>query len=111
MASQKEFVEEICVKIADLGDITYRPMMGEYLIYVNGKYCAAIADNQVFVKPLPELKPLLKEIIELPMYDGAKPSYLIEDIDDNDYLCQIIGTAYKILPEPKPKKKKQNKLK
>lgn len=104
MSSRKEFVEYVCSQLSDLGEITYRPMMGEYLIYVNGKYCVGICDNQMFLKSISKVKKMLKEIIEQPMYDGAKPSYLITDIDDKEYLCKIVKATYKELPESKKKK-------
>lgn len=104
MASKREFVEYICSQLSDLGEITYRPMMGEYLVYVNGKYCVGICDNQMFLKPVKEVKELLKEIIEQPMYAGAKPSFLITDIDDREYLSKIVKATYERLPEPKRKK-------
>ena len=105
MASKKEFVEFICDQLSELGEITYRPMMGEYLIYVNGKYCVGICENQMFLKPVNKVRTLLKEVIEQPMYEGAKPSFLITDIDDRDYLCKIVKVTYDELPEPKPKKR------
>lgn len=101
MASKKEFVEYICSQLSSLGEITYRPMMGEYIIYVNGKYCVGICDNQMFLKPVKELRSMLKEVIEEPMYDGAKPSFLITDIDDKEYLCKIVKKVFEILPENK----------
>ena len=101
MASKKEFVNYICEQLEDLGEITYRPMMGEYLIYVNGKYCVGICDNQMFLKPVEDVKPLLKEVIEQPMYDGAKPSFLINDIDDKEYLCKIVRVTCDKLPSKK----------
>lgn len=106
MASSKEFVEYICSQLSDLGSITYRPMMGEYLIYVNGKYCVGICDNQMFLKPVKEVRDLLREVIEQPMYNGAKPSFLIQDTEDAEYLCRIVKVTHENLPEPKPKKKK-----
>jgi len=108
MASSREFVEYICSQLTELGEITFRPMMGGYLIYVNGKYCIGISDNQMFLKPVEEVRGLLKEVIEEPMYDGAKPSFLITDIDDREYLCEIVGVTYQYLPEPKKKQKKNS---
>jgi len=107
MASTREFVEFICSQLATLGEITYRPMMGEYLVYVDGKYCVAVCDNQMFVKPTEKAKLLLKEIIEAPMYEGAKPSFLITNVDDKEYLCEIVKATYDALPAPKVKKKKR----
>lgn len=103
MASRKEFVEFVCSQLKPLGNITYRPMMGEYLVYVNHKYCIGICNNQVFLKPTKGIEDLLNEVILEPMYDGAKPSYLITDIDNVDYLCKIVGATYEALPEPKKK--------
>ena len=39
----RTFLTDLTVKLAELGDITLRPMMGEYLLYLNGKYVAVIA--------------------------------------------------------------------
>ncbi|MDD2435818.1 MAG: TfoX/Sxy family protein [Bacilli bacterium] len=103
MASKKEFVEYVCSQLSDLGEIKYRPMMGEYLIYVNGKYCVGICNNQVFLKPVKKVKEMFKEVIEQPMYDGAKFSYLITDIDDREYLTKIVKATYEGLPEIKKK--------
>lgn len=108
MASKKEYVKYICEQLSDLGEITYRPMMGEYLIYVNGKYCIGICDNQMFLKPVEDVRCLLKEIVEQPMYEGAKASFLINDIDDKEYLCKIVKVVYDKLPQ---KKVKQNNTK
>lgn len=76
-------------------------MMGEYIIYVNGKYCVGICDNQMFLKPTKKVKEILNEVIEQPMYEGAKPSYLITEIDDKEYLCKIVNETYENLPMPK----------
>ena len=105
MASRIEFVEYICDQLNDLGEIKYKSMMGEYLIYVNNKYCVGICDDMMFLKPTKKAKELLKEVTLRPMYDGAKPSYLITDIDDKEYLLSIVQATYDELPEPKLKKK------
>lgn len=104
MASRKEFVEYICEQLSTIGDITYKSMMGEYLIYVNGKYTVGICEDQMFLKPVEKVRPMLKEVIEMPMYEGAKPSFLIEDTEDKEYLCKIVQTTYNELPVPKTKK-------
>ena len=104
MASRIEFVEYIVDQLSDLGNVYYKSMMGEYLIYVNSKYCVGVCDNQMFLKPTKKAKELLREVIEKPMYDGAKPSYLITDIEDRDYLQQIVQATYDELPESKKRK-------
>lgn len=105
MASDKEFVHYVCSKLEDIALITYRPMMGEYLIYVNGVYTLAVADNQVFLKPTKEVEPLLKEVVLEPMYPGAKPSYLINDFEDKAYFEDIVLKTYQVLKEKGNKKK------
>lgn len=98
MASDRGYVEYICEQLHPLGKITYRQMMGEYIVYVNGKYVLTVADNEVYLKPTSAVIPLLNEVIIEPFYDGGKPAYLIRDVDDSDYLCDIVLTTYHALP-------------
>ncbi|MFA5660531.1 MAG: TfoX/Sxy family protein [Bacilli bacterium] len=97
MASHLDFVLYICDQIESVGKISYKRMMGEYLIYVNGVYCLAVADNQVFIKPFKEVLPLLEEVLYAPMYRGAKDSLLITNVDDALYLSLITKTVYDIV--------------
>ena len=104
MASRIEFVNYIVDQLSILGDVSYRPMMGEYLIYVKGKYVVGICDDKMYLKPTKKVEALLKEIVMEPMYDGAKPSFLINDVDDREYLIEIVRVTYEELPIPKKKK-------
>lgn len=106
MASKLEFVEYVCEQISGAGTITYRKMFGEYGVYCNGKIIGLICDNQFFLKITKTGKNLLHEVIEAPAYKGAKPSFLIESLDDRDYLSELVSATYEELPVPKPKKKK-----
>ncbi|HDK7159939.1 TPA: TfoX/Sxy family protein [Clostridium botulinum] len=106
MASNIEFVEYICDQISGAGNITYKKMFGDYGVYCNKKIIGLICDNQFFLKITKAGRELLNEAIEAPAYEGAKPSFLIEFLDDREYLSKIVLATYKELPMPKPKKKR-----
>lgn len=106
MASNIEFVEYVCDQIGDAGEISYRKMFGDYGVYCNKKIIGLICDNQFFLKITKAGRELLKEAIEAPAYEGAKPSFLIESLDDREYLSEIVYATYEELPMPKPRKKR-----
>ncbi|EKO1914100.1 TfoX/Sxy family protein [Clostridium botulinum] len=106
MASNIEFVEYVCDQIGDAGNITYKKMFGDYGVYCNNKIIGLICDNQFFLKITKAGRDLLNEVIEAPAYEGAKPSFLIESLDNREYLNKIVFATYKELPMPKPKKKR-----
>lgn len=106
MPSNPEFVLYVCDQISDAGEITYRKMMGEYCVYCNQKVIGLICDNQFFLKITDAGRALLTEINEQPAYKGAKPSFLIEALDDRAYISEVVRATYEELPAPKPKKKK-----
>lgn len=95
MASDLSFVFFVVDQLRPLGTITYRKMMGEYIIYINGLYLVTVADNDVYLKVTEEVLPSLKEIIYKPFYKGGKPALLIRDIDDSEYLCNIVSITYR----------------
>ncbi|MFR8104534.1 MAG: TfoX/Sxy family protein [Clostridia bacterium] len=106
MASSEEFVTYVCDQIGEAGSITYRKMFGDYGIYCNGKIIGLVCDNQFFLKKTEAARKLLKEIVEAPPYEGAKPQFLIEDLEDKEYLGRLIKASYEELPMQKEKKKK-----
>lgn len=106
MASSKEYLNFILERLSELEDITYRTMMGEYIIYYHGKIVGGIYDDRFLVKPVKsaiEYMPNAK--YELP-YDGAKEMLLVDDVDNKEFLTGLINSMYDELPVPKPKKKK-----
>ena len=106
MASNPDFVQFIADQCGGAGDITTRKMFGDYAIYCNGKIIGLVSDNQFFIKPTEAACPLLRVMDLRPPYEGAKPYYYIEDVDDHDYLALIVKTTANALPAPKPKMKK-----
>jgi len=110
MASDKEFVDFVLDQIENAGEITAKKMFGEYGVFSNGKIFALICDNKLFIKPTESGRAFIQNVVEAPPYEGAKPSFLIEDkIEDRDWLSELIRISLKELPEPKPKKKKKSK--
>lgn len=108
MASRPEFVQYVADQLSGAGTITYRKMFGEYGMYCDGKIFALICDNQLFVKITEAGKRLAPELEEVPPYEGSKPYFLIDDIDNKEFLTEFVMETCKELPLPKPKKPKKS---
>ena len=107
MASKAEFVEYIADQLSMAGNITYRKMFGEYGMYCDGKIFALICDDQLFIKITDVGKRMSPNLELASPYEGAKPYFLIEDLDDRIFLTEFVVETCKELPSPKPKKKKK----
>lgn len=104
MASSKDYLEYILDKLSSLDDISYRVMMGEYIIYYQGKIVGGVYDDRFLVKPTKSALDLMPDASrELP-YEGAKEMLLVEDIDDRDFLNELLNAMVDELPAPKKKK-------
>jgi len=89
------------------GRIAFKKMFGDYTVYCDDKVVALICDNQLFVKPTSAGRSAIGTVVEAPPYEGAKPSFLIEDkLDDREWLSSLIRVTAAELPLPKPKKPK-----
>ena len=107
MASSKEYLEFILGQLSELEEITYRVMMGEFIIYYRGKIVGGIYDDRLLVKPVKSaISYMPTPSYELP-YEGAKEMLLVDDVDNKGFLTGLFGAMYDELPAPKPKKKKQ----
>lgn len=104
MASSADFVQYIVDQCGGAGEITARKMFGDYCVYCYGKPFGFVCDNGFYVKPTEEGRRLLRTEDLRPPYDGAKPYFYIEDVDDRDYLSALIRVTCAALPDPKPKK-------
>jgi len=106
MASDINFVKFIVDQIGNSGSIRYRKMFGEYAIYCKDKVVALVCNDQLFVKPTKTGRSFIGNVNEVPAYPGAKPSFLIEDqLEDREWLSELIALTERELPTPKPKKK------
>jgi TfoX/Sxy family transcriptional regulator of competence genes len=105
MASDLEFVEYVCEQIGEAGTITYKKMFGEFGIYCNAKIIGLICDDQFFLKITERGRALLPEAPEAPPYPGARPYFVIEELEDKKALSILVKATFDELPVPKPKKK------
>lgn len=106
MASSKEYLEYILEQLSDLDDISHRAMMGEYIIYYRGKIIGGIYDNRFLVKPVKSAKELMPDAkMDLP-YDGAKEMILVDDVENREFLKELLEAMYDELPAPRKKRKK-----
>lgn len=106
MASNKEYLKYILEQLSALDEISYRSMMGEFLIYYRGKMAGGIYDDRLLVKPVKAAISYLPTVqYELP-YEGAKEMLLIDEVDSKEFLTGLFYAMYEELPAPKPKKKK-----
>lgn len=106
MASRPEFVQYVTDQLREAGEITYKKMFGEYGLYCDGKIIGLICSDQFFLKMTEAGKAVCPDLEEAPPYHGAKPYFLIEDIDNRMLLTELVRETYLELPVPKPKKKK-----
>ncbi len=104
MASSKEYLDFILEQLSDLNDISYRAMMGEYILYYKGKIIGGIYDNRLLVKPTATAQKLMPDAIKELPYDGAKEMLSVQNTDDKDFLCRLFDAMADELPEPKKKK-------
>ena len=108
MASTKEFMDYVTDQLSDI-NITTKRMFGEYGVYYNGKIFGLVCDDQLFVKVTEVGKSLSPEPVYAPPYKGAKDYLLIDNLEDRNFLRELIVKTCDELPMPKPKKKKQLK--
>ncbi len=107
MATDKGYLEFIMEQLSGLEDVTYRAMMGEYILYYKGKIVGGIYDNRLLIKPVEAaIKCMPAATFELP-YEGAKEMLLVDNVDNRDFLTDLFKAMYDQLPAPKPKKKKK----
>ncbi|HAE17451.1 MAG TPA: competence protein TfoX [Erysipelotrichaceae bacterium] len=105
MASSKEYLEFILEQLSGMEGISYRPMMGEYIIYCNGRIAGGIYDDRFLVKPVKAAREMMPDAeTEIP-YEGGKEMLLVNRVDDRDFLCELLEAMYEELPVPKRKKK------
>ena len=102
MACSEDFVQYIVDQCAGAGEITARKMMGDYCIYCDGIVVGVICDNSLYIKQTEATKALLREVVLRQPYNGAKDYFYIADVDDRDYLAEIIRTTLSNLPKSKP---------
>lgn len=110
MATNQDFVDFIVDQIDNAGQIRTLKMFGEYGIYSDDKIFGLICDNKFLIKPTQAGRSFIGDVVEAPAYPGAKMSFLIEhQLEDREWLSELIRRTVRELPEPKPKKKRKKK--
>ena len=106
MASSKEYLDFILEQVSELDNVSYKAMMGEFIIYYKGKIIGGIYDDRLLVKSVQSaINYMPNAVYELP-YDGAKEMLLVDEVDNKEFLIGLFDAMYDDLPVPKPKKKK-----
>ncbi len=104
MASSREYLDYVLEQLSELNDITYRAMMGEYIIYYRNKVVGGIYDDRFLVKNIKVAAEMMPEAeLQLP-YEGAKEMLLVDDIENKGFLRELFEAMYDELPAPKRKK-------
>lgn len=105
MATSRDYLQFILEQLSDLEEITYRPMMGEYIIYYRGKIIGGIYDNRLLVKPVKAAADYMPKTVYEQPYDGVKEMLLVEEIENKEFSTGLFKSMYDELPALKPKRK------
>ncbi len=104
MATSLDFINYVCEQLDGIGNITYKKMFGEYMVYLNDKPVIIVCDNVAFVKKLDIIKEMMQNADVGFPYKGAKEHYVL-DIDNAEFCKKIISKIEEVTPIPKSKKK------
>jgi tfoX N-terminal domain family protein len=106
MSSSKEYLTFILEQLSELEDVSYKAMMGEYILYYRGKIVGGIYDDRLLVKPVKSAIDYMPNANYDVPYDGAKEMLLVDDVDSKDFLTGLFEAMFEELPAPKPKNRK-----
>lgn len=104
MASSKEYLDFILEQLAGLDEIFHRAMMGEYILYYQGKIFGGIYDDRFLVKPTKSALAMMPDAKKKLPYEGAKEMLLVYKVDDREFLQNLVQAMVEELPEVKKKK-------
>ena len=107
MASSKAYLDFVLEQLSGLDGVSFRPMMGEYVLYCQGRVFGGIYDDRFLVKPVKAAAQLMPDALREVPYEGAKEMLLVDRIEDPDFLRELIGAMLPELPAPKPKAPKR----
>ena len=104
MASTSGYLEYVLEQLSDVEGVTYRAMMGEYILYCRGKIFGGVYDDRLLVKPTASAAALLPDAEREQPYPGAKEMLLVESVDDRAFLKELVESMWEELPSPKGKR-------
>ena len=103
MAAKRDYLDYVLEQLSGLDGITHRAMMGEYILYINGRVFGGIYDDRLLLKPTASACALLPDAPREIPYEGAK-EMLLADPDERDRLALVIAAMFPELPAPKRRK-------
>ena len=109
MASDRDFVAFVCEQLRGAGQISSKRMFGEAAVYFQDKVVGLVCDNQLFLKATEPGRALIGVPTEAPPFPGANNWFLMADLDDPEFLADLIRTTANALPVPKVKTKKKTR--
>ena len=104
MASGKEYLDFILDQLSGLEEISCRPMMGEYILYYRGRIVGGIYDDRFLVKPVKAAVERMPDADREIPYEGAKEMLLVDNVDDREFLRELLEAMWEELPAPKKKR-------
>ena len=104
MASNREYLDFILEQLSGLENITYRAMMGEFILYYRGKIIGGIYDDRFLVKPTKSALAMMPDADREIPYEGAKEILLVDNVDNREFLTELVTAMYDELPEMKKKR-------
>ena len=104
MSSTKGYLDYVLEQLSGLEDISYRPRMGEFILYYRGKIVGGIYDDRLLVKDVSSARKYMPDAeYELP-YEGANEMLMVDDIENREFLRDLFEAMYDELPAPKKRK-------
>ena len=104
MASSKEYLEFIADQLSGLDGVSFRAMMGEYILYFREKIAGGIYDDRLLVKPVPAALALMPDAPREVPYPGGSEMLLVDNVDDRDFLCSLLEAMFDELPAGKKRR-------
>ena len=104
MASSREYLDFILEQLSGLENVTWRGMMGEYILYWHGKIIGGIYDDRFLVKPTKSAVAMMPDAEREIPYEGAKEMLLVDNVDNREFLAELLRAMIDELPAPKKKK-------
>lgn len=107
MASSKEYLDFILDQLSELDGISWRKMMGEYILYRHGKIVGGIYDDRFLVKPTRSAAEMMPDAGREIPYEGAKEMLLVDNVENREFLRELLEAMDGELPAPKPGKSRK----
>ncbi len=109
MASSREFVEYVMEQLRNAGPVTYKKMFGEYGLFCGRKFFGVVCDDTLFIKITEAGRTVCPGLSEEPPYEGARNYFLVEEIDDGEFLTRLVTATCEALPDPEPKTRRRRR--